>query len=56
MLHGLFFGAVLDYCPPDGSRERCVYIRNDNGVAVVIFQRSEIVSRVNPDWLEWSRR
>ena len=57
MLHGLYFGAILNYrSPVDGYLTRCVYVREENNKAVVIFKRAERVTKVNYDNLEWANK
>ena len=54
MLKNLYFGAELDYrSPMDGHLTRCIYIREENGRAVVMFQHAERVARVDFEQLEW---
>ena len=56
MLHGLYLGAVLNYRSPiDGHLTRCVYIREENEKAVVIFMNAEHVERVDFEQLQWRR-
>ena len=56
MLQGLYFGAVLNYCSPiNGHLTRCVYIREENEKAVVIFMNAEHVARVDFEQLQWRR-
>lgn len=57
MLQGLYFGALLFYrSPVDEHKTRCVYVRDDNGRAVVVFRNAEYVARVDYKQLEWYRR
>lgn len=43
------FGDVIAYSPPQRNCNKipCVYIRDDNGKAVVFFKRAEWAARVN---------
>ncbi len=52
MLQGLYFGALLIYKPLD---ERCVYLNDDNGKAVIILYNSEQPVRVDYEHLGWYR-
>lgn len=50
------FGDILLYrSPVDGHKTPCVYIRDDNGKAVIIFAHAEWVARVNYKTLEWTK-
>lgn len=55
MLRGLYFGAPLYYRSPkvSGLKTPCIYIRNDENRAIVIFRNAEKVARVNYEQLEW---
>lgn len=56
MLQGLYFGATLYYCSPiDGHLTSCVYIRDENDKAVVIFRNAEMVTRVDHEQLKWRK-
>lgn len=54
MLQGLYFGALLEYYLPNG-RIRCVYLKDDNGKAVVILYGSEQPIKVDYGQLGWYR-
>lgn len=57
ILQGLYFGALLLYHSPlDGHKTRCVYVRDDEDRAVVLFCHAENVARVDHKQLEWYRR
>ena len=52
-MNDYYFGQRLDYESPqiDGLRSLCVFVRDDNGKAVVIFQNAEWVARINYRYL-----
>ena len=55
MIQGLYFGAILNYrSPVDGHLTRCVYVREENTRAVVVFRSAERVARVDFEQLEWA--
>lgn len=54
MLQGLYFGALLEYYSSN-DKTRCVYIKDDNGKAVVILYGSEHPIRVEHEQLGWYR-
>ncbi len=42
------FGDLLYYTSPNKQRKkRCVFVRDDDGKAVVLFEDAEFVARVN---------
>lgn len=47
--NGLHFGDKLKYISPiiQGLETPCVFVRDDDGKAVVLFQSAEWVARVN---------
>lgn len=57
MPYGLYFGALLVYySPKDAHKTRCVYVRDEMGCAVVLFEHANEVACVEYDQLEWCRR
>lgn len=54
-LQGLYFGAVLKYCPPDDIDKTCIYLKDDCcGDAVVVFKEDNYVSYVEHEYLRWN--
>lgn len=54
-LKGISFGSELNYISPiDKHKTPCLYIRDDNGKAVVFFKNAEWAARVQYSQLEWS--
>lgn len=49
MIYELEFGDRLKYMSPfvSGLETPCIYLRDDNGKAVVVFENAEWVARVN---------
>lgn len=52
------FGDLLYYTSPmkPQLRTRCVFVRNDDGKAVILFEHAEFVARVNYKYLSRSKQ
>lgn len=49
------FGDLLYYTSPQKPlRTRCVFVRDDDGKAVILFEHAEFVARVNYVYLSTS--
>lgn len=54
MLQGLYFGAKLRHrSSVDGELRRCLFVREEDGKAIVLFYGKDTVSKVDFVQLMW---